>query len=256
MSAMMMKRTNSFNPCYYTSDNEDNHESNNNNTLDASTKEEEEVDNYNEHKAFIDLCYSDFDNDEEAKPPSPTDEQKKNKFTAEEEIREIGRDNNIDEQRDDNEEICNEREDDEEIEEEGEIGYDKNKKNQEELKKSEESGTLYYDDGEVLWIYASCMMKRRSPTPTNPPYPFYAGRMMDIPSIQEWLDMPKSVRRMWKERGYSAYNDKVEVDPQSPKCWAINQPNCVDSDDDNEASFSPTLPSYNVSEEGGANPMG
>jgi hypothetical protein len=35
--------------------------------------------------------------------------------------------------------------------------------------------------------------------------------------------MSKAERRMWKERGYIVYNDKVEVDQRSPKCWAINR---------------------------------
>ena len=55
---------------------------------------------------------------------------------------------------------------------------------------------------------------------------------------------------MWEERGYTAYNGKVEMDPRSPKCWAINQPDY----DREEPSYSPTSPSYNVREERGITP--
>ena len=72
--------------------------------------------------------------------------------------------------------------------------------------------------------------KGRSPTPTNPSYSIYVPRpkLVDndadkIPTFEEWGNLPKSVRRMWKERGYLAYNGKIEVDLRSPKCWRINQ---------------------------------
>ena len=35
------------------------------------------------------------------------------------------------------------------------------------------------------------------------------------------MQMSKAERRTWEERGYSAYNGTVEMDPRSQKCWAI-----------------------------------
>ena len=118
---------------------------------------------------------------------------------------------------------------------------EKSEEAKEELKKSEEHGTFYYEDGEICGCYASCM-KQRSPTPTNPSY------SPSVPTYDEWVKMSKGGRRMWEENGYTAYNGKVEMDPRSPKCWAINQPGY---DDEEEPLYAPSSPSYNVREERG-----
>jgi hypothetical protein len=123
-------------------------------------------------------------------------------------------------------------------------------KKNEELKKSKESGTLYYEDGEVQGNYAMCMqvVKQRSPTPTSLSYSIYARpNVVDkIPTFDEWPDLPKSVSRMWKERGYYAYNGEIHLDQRSPKCWLINQDDYVDSDCDDEPTYSQTSPDYNI----------
>ena len=109
-----------------------------------------------------------------------------------------------------------------------------------EMKKMEERGSFYYENGEVRGSYALC--HRRSVTPTMPSYsPTYAPN--EIPSYEQWVNMSKGERRMWEERGYTAYNGKVEMDPRSPKCWAINQRE-YDSDEDGP-SYSPSSPCYN-----------
>jgi hypothetical protein len=106
----------------------------------------------------------------------------------------------------------------------------------------------------------------RSPTPTNPSYSIYVpppkliivdnhynhnnvASADKIPTFEEWGNLSKSASRMWKERGFYAYNGRIEMDPRSPKCWFINQEDYVDSDYENddggEPTYSPTSPKYN-----------
>jgi hypothetical protein len=203
----MMQRMNSFDK--YSSDDEDN------------TREPEKVDDIEDNTSkqkkvdVINLC------DDEDQLLAPTDDE------------------NMENQED--EEICNDREDEEteevQICEGNEICEEEadDKEAKEELKKSEERGTFYYEDGEVRGCYASSM--RCLPTPTDQSYSSYA--LTDISTFEEWVKLSKEGRGMWEECGYTAYNGKVEVDQRSPKCWAINQPNYNDSDDE-EPSYSLT----------------
>jgi len=198
------------------------------------------------NKAFINLCDSDDEEvvnnsvvesmtEENGEDEEIRDERSEEEHSEEEEQKE-----------EEEEEEHSEEEQEEQKEEEEEHGEEEHSEEQEkavkaEMKKMEEErGSFYYENGEVRGSYALC--HRRSVTPTMPSYsPTYAPN--EIPSYEQWVNMSKGERRMWEERGYTAYNGKVEVDPRSPKCWAINQRQ-YDSDEDGP-SYSPSSPSYN-----------
>ena len=201
------------------------------------------------NKAFINLCDSD---DEEVVNNSVVESMTEDGGDESEMIKqeENGEDEEIRDERSEEEEEEEEEQKEEEEEEEEEQKEEEQKEEEHseeeekavkaEMKKMEERGSFYYENGEVRGSYALC--HRRSVTPTMPSYsPTYAPN--EIPSYEQWVNMSKGERRMWEERGYTAYNGKVEVDPRSPKCWAINQRQ-YDSDEDGP-SYSPSSPSYN-----------
>jgi len=226
------------------------------------------------NKAFIDLCDSDDeqvvnnsvvesmteDGGDESEmikqEENGEDEEMRDERSEEEEEEENGEEEQKEEENEEEEEEEeNGEEEKKEKEEEEEHGEEEQKAEEHseeehseeeekavkaEMKKMEERGSFYYENGEVRGSYALC--HRRSVTPTMPSYsPTYATN--EIPSYEQWVNLSKGERRMWEERGYTAYNGKVEMDPRSPKCWAINQRE-YDSDEDGP-SYSPSSPSYN-----------
>jgi hypothetical protein len=121
----------------------------------------------------------------------------------------------------------------EEADKKNEEDAEQNMKKKEELKKSEECGSLYYEN----WRFAVAMPRawlvrdrRRRPI----------RHTRHMPSTQS-LRMRNGKgggRKMSGQRGYTAYNGKVEMDPRSPKCWAFNQRT------HEKPSYSPTSASY------------